>query len=251
MGLAFAFASALCNGANDVTFSGSGSLIDAAQTMAGAASIWTPITASATCQAWYRGDASYSGGTWADGSGKGHNATQATAGKRPTYGATSGPNSTPALTFVAANSQNLQAVFTLAQPTWIWCVAQFSGTYVANQYIYDAVNGGNGMSLFRQASATMSIDGGFVLQWTSATPQSWTAYGCYFHGNSSYIQANGTTVASGAIGNGNEGGITIGSYETGLDFAGMVLAELVIYSTLPSATDLANLNAYRLARYAF
>jgi hypothetical protein len=43
--------------------------------------------------------------TWADLSGNGYNFTQATTASKPVYSATGGPNSLPALTFNATNSQ--------------------------------------------------------------------------------------------------------------------------------------------------
>lgn len=67
---------------------------------------------------WYRGDFVHlTGGavdTATDMSGLGRNATQTTPSQRPVWGATSGPNSTPAWTFTSASHQQLvTAAFTL------------------------------------------------------------------------------------------------------------------------------------------
>jgi hypothetical protein len=47
--------------------------------------------------------------SWTDRSGKGNNAVQATAGNRPLYRATGGPNNKPCVEFASANSQYLTA----------------------------------------------------------------------------------------------------------------------------------------------
>lgn len=60
---------------------------------------------------WYRADQVHltSGAvdTAIDLSGNGRNATQGTAGQRPAWSATSGPNNTPGMTFTAASHQQL------------------------------------------------------------------------------------------------------------------------------------------------
>jgi hypothetical protein len=81
-------------------------------------------TQISTLLAWYRSDLgiTLNGSTvsgWADQSGNGHNVTQATGTKQPTYATSDASyNGYPSLTFVQASSQNLaSSTFTaIAQP---------------------------------------------------------------------------------------------------------------------------------------
>lgn len=82
---------------------------------------------------------------WSDLSGKGNNFMQSTTGSRPVYGAATGPNSHPALTFTAASSQHLTNTAlpnTLSFTTGVSSFAVANFTSTGNwERIYDFGNG--------------------------------------------------------------------------------------------------------------
>ncbi|HWK06561.1 MAG TPA: T9SS type A sorting domain-containing protein [Puia sp.] len=85
---------------------------------------------------------------WSDLSGNGYSFVQATAANAPVYGATTGPNSRPALTFASTSSQylstpTLPASISYTGGTSSFSVASFSASQTAQgwQRIYDFGNG--------------------------------------------------------------------------------------------------------------
>lgn len=183
--------------------------------------------------------------SWADQSGHGFTATQATALQQFAYSPTGGPNSTPVMVGNSANVTNMTAAIgTLTRPTWVWMVCKFnSGT---SSYILDG--GSVNTLVFRLINASqLSIYSGTTLSTGTVTTTTFQAYGLTF-GSSGSIFSNAVSESSGTTGTTSSTNLTIGGVGGGSGSVDCSIAEVVIASTPPAANAL---SAYSQSRYGF
>lgn len=116
---------------------------------------WVPTALGSSLALWLRADlgVTLNGATvsaWADQSGNGRHATQGTAGKQPTYVAsTTGLNNQPSLLFSRAlqTFMDTGALATIAQPLTVLVVAR-SGTLTTGfNHLYDITGAGGGQRI--------------------------------------------------------------------------------------------------------
>jgi len=206
----------------------------------------------ANLAAWYRADlgVTESGGNvtaWADQSGNSRNLS----GGSPDLEATGGPNSTPTISFVAANSDKLTNTFSgLSHPLHLFAVMRAITTSGVNGLLC-----GNATSQRfhdTQSPSPLVYFSGTILQpgvgWSDDSAHHLWEY---------KIDGTNTTVIRGAttmIGSGTSpgttalAGFTLGQLP-GLGYGSMKLAELLLYNAVISGTDLTNLRAYIASRY--
>lgn len=153
-------------------------------------SVFSPAQLQSLLTLWVYGGAGISpaGGpvaTWADQSGNGHNLTQATGTKQPTFNATGAPNNLPCVTADGV-TQFLSGTVPLTQPYEVFAVAKWvSGTAGT---LMDG-NGGNNARCWQGSSGTLdfSTDASTdTIGHISLTLTAWSRLN---------IQVNGTTSA--------------------------------------------------------
>lgn len=187
---------------------------------------------------------------WADQSGNGHTLSQATAANQMAYGASSGPNSTPAMIGTAALQTFMAtAAFTLTQAYWIWIVCRWTSAYSTTATMIDGL-ATNLAGMTRLSSTSFRLYSGVAgFTYSGATPQTYQAYGLTVNGASSSIVSNGTTVATGTVSVTNQSGLTVGAGGADAAIASdCLISEIVIASAVPAANVL---SAYSQARYGF
>ncbi len=187
---------------------------------------------------------------WPDASGNGFDLTQAVGASQPTWGAATGPNGQPAVLFDGVDDVIDNAVLSLpapgTTPSFFWGVMRLV-TWVS------------GRALLTSAGAFRLFEGGltpqvFPFNGAFGTSMSMTlnVYGrteTYFSNSVADYTKFKTASATGAT-YGNSGptlGFSIGSFN--VDFGNVQVCEFWIFNTLPSAAQLAALDAYAAARY--
>lgn len=197
---------------------------------------------------------------WADQSGNGYNVSQATGSARPTYAASGGPNGRPYLSFNSASSQYLLGSYpgsVLANNCTVVAVskaADTAGTYKAIYCLGDASNGItllNGTTSAQRAvncnAVATDADGSNTTNWeswivtSSAAPLQTLSVGgasMALSPNNSVINAANTYHAVGSAGN----------LTAVFPFNGMI-AEVILYSGVLNATQVAQLRRYTTSLY--
>lgn len=223
----------------------------------------TPLTIlGANLLQWCRADLGVTIATgvsqWDDLSGNGRHYTQGTGSAQPAWGATSGPNGTPAITGDGVDD-NLRALdldrpVPGTSPTWMWIVLK-QVTWTNTRRIYSNGNSSSTLCLVQtspspglatyNAASSVTLPDLAVGVWGTVTT--------YFSNSpADYIQINDGTPATGvALGNNGPGtSFTLFSGNNTL-YGNVSIAEFVVADVLPSADQLTSLAAYRLARYGF
>lgn len=184
--------------------------------------------------------------SWADQSGNGHTASQATALQQFAYLPTGGPNSRAA---VAGNSAQTTfmtaAIGALAKPCWVWMVYQATASNSQN-YVLDG-GGANTMAVLQTGFTVIKLYSGSFVTWSAATLSAFAAYGLTF-GSSGSIYSNAALEASGTTGTTGSTSVTIGAAGSQGASADMQMCELVIANTPPAANAL---SAYSQSLYGF
>jgi hypothetical protein len=141
------------------------------------------------------------------------------------------------------------------QPFFIWTVMKWtSASWASNQYVFDGVTLNTDAFIWSGTTAVETYAGTAVQAWSAASPKTFQAWGVYFAGAASYIASNGTIEASGTnTGTSPPGGLTIGGPGdlASAAWSDAQVADIIVYTSLPSAGELSRLAAYRLARYGF
>lgn len=185
-------------------------------------------------------------GTWTDDSGNGRNATQATAGAKPTF-KTSIINGKSVVRFSGSNSV-VTASLSQTQPITIFFVAQHAANATTVPFSWAISTGG--LMVFPD-----STTGGMILQATttnvygSALPTSWTIYEAVWNGASSTLTVNGVQTGSGTTAGNTNGVFTIGNNTVGN--AGFVgdIAEIIVWNSTLSAGNTAGVRRYLMDKY--
>lgn len=208
---------------------------------------------------WCRADlgVTQSGGlvsNWSDLGTLGH-AYSATSTARPTWGATAGPNSTPAITFDGA--ANILSCATLnlpapgTTPVWIWLMAR-QDSWTSTRRLFGAASGSNSTLLAYQNGSSpqiMQYAGANANTITTAAVGVWCALQFYFSNSTAdFTKVNDDAPVTGAsAGNTASTGRALGGVNGGL-FSAISVAEIVIAKALPQQSTI---SAIRLARYGF
>lgn len=223
----------------------------------------TPLTIlSGTLLQWSRADQGVTQvagvSQWDDLSGNNRHWAQATTGSQPTFGATSGPNGTPAITFDGVDDNLRNTTLTRpvpnTTPTWIWIVFK-QVTWTNSRRIYSAGNSSSTLTLVQSSPSPGLIAYNAVNSSvnTDLVVGAWAAVANYFSNSTAdYIQVNDNAPTTG-INLGNNGASTsmvLGAGNNTL-YSNIAVAEIVYASALPTADQLAQLAAYRLMRYGF
>ncbi|MFA5234180.1 MAG: hypothetical protein WC390_07255 [Sulfurimonas sp.] len=180
----------------------------------------TCLTASmiAGCDLWLRGDsASITSGkvsTWTDLSGSGNNATQVTAGNRPTQvaGIFNGHSS---IRFDgASNTYMTISPLVQAQPYTLFVVHISRYQASSAREMLNGLNNAEPRVEVNWGGASSSIDiwANSAIQYTVANSDYTAINSFIYNTTSSTIYENGTSVATGDIGTDNLTGLTIGVY---------------------------------------
>lgn len=186
--------------------------------------------------------------TWNDQSGHGRDASQATAGQRPTQ-VSSVINGKPVVRFAVASSTNLiTAGFSLSNPISIFIV--FSSDGATNSALFNTrLSNADGLALFTPSTTSLkfSINTGVTnTNFVASTAAEWEA-NAIGSGTSTLLKnagssASGTSADIFAC-------MNLGSFFSTTQCSNSDIAEICVYSSTISGSNLTNLRAYFTGRY--
>lgn len=206
-----------------------------------------PRTIMPGIKAWYGGQATVASGlvsSWSDLSGNGHNATEATA--KPSW-VTGVANGRPVVRFAGAQKLASSYGSTVVQPWCVLVVASLTGAL--NEALVDGVDSTNRIEVYQSASTTISLFAGTQINGTNVAIGALTTYLLVANGASSIIRANGSQIASGAVGSNGVAGLTIGSNFGGAHNITGDVAALVHWAHAPSAVEIARAEQWARAEW--
>lgn len=185
--------------------------------------------------------------TWADSSGNGNDAAQATSGFRPTL-QTNEANGLPVVRFDGSNDRLKTAAFSAAlTASTIFIFGKGTGTSVTTRFIDGLTSGTRQHMLYVGGQYWMFA--GVDLHGGSADTN-FHAMTSTFNGASSALYVDGLLIASGSAGTQDMDGAIIGNdYSETAPHAGDI-AEVIIYNSVLSSEDRASVEAYLATKYA-
>lgn len=221
--------------------------IQTAMQSGGGAAAWTP-TDIAGLQLWL--DASQITGlndgdsvaTWPDASGNGHDATQATASKQPTY-QTNEVNGKPAVQTDGVDDF-IRSTFATAQPFTrfsVWSVSLPSFNHILGGV---AAN----VALWCPSPNAMQLYAGTFGPVASVSSSTWVLVVECYDGASSFIEVGGART-TGNPSTGSPGGVTIGADNGGNANTSGKYAEVLHYAGRLSDGDISTLVTYLNTKY--
>jgi len=170
--------------------------------------------------------------TWADATGNGHDLTQATESKQPTY-QTGQVGSLPAVLFDGSDDLMTVSFSDVAQPTTFAALVKYETSPSTWAYIFDGVQDSR-QAVFKvdgaddyRVSATSEgdgIDGGSFS--TNAT-----IIFVVYDGANSIFRQDGTQVASGDVGSEALGGVTLAGKFDDRQYSNISIVETLVYQT--------------------
>jgi hypothetical protein len=203
--------------------------------------------------AWYKADAisGVADGTavaaWADSSGNGHTATAPASGRAPVYKA-GVVNGLPVLRFDGVDDQ-LQAYWSLAQPTTVFVVYAVRASNGSLQFVTDGFNNAT------MADYVTPTDFGMYAGGSTVTKSGFT-YGAFhvvastFAGASSALYPDGGPAVTGNPGGASPLGITVGASGADAVAAAADVAEVVVYNRALASSEVDGVGRYLAAKYA-
>ena len=206
----------------------------------------------ANLAAWYRADQGITIATgvsqWNDISGNGRHLTQATGANQPTFGATSGPNSTPALTFDGSNDV-LSATFSaINQPLHCFAIMRTNNIPAASGFISGGASGERFIAGNTASTNVLNYWGGTGIVYSHSDTTNHFLWEVLVNGASSSVIRGNTAAGTGSVGSNTMSGVTLGQMP-GNGYTNCILSEVAIYSAQISGTNLTNLRAYYASRY--
>jgi hypothetical protein len=184
---------------------------------------------------------------WADLSGNGRNATEST--NKPLW-VTSLISGCPAIRFDGTNDKLLTGSFTVNQPLTVFVVSKNVTNTNADRVWASSTSTAN-PSLLQRAGPNLTLqsnnlDGATVVSDTT----NFHLYKCVFNGTSSVIaKDNGSDQTNAGNLSGSITRMEIGAWNAG-NFGNVEIAEMAVYDSTISGTNLTNLLVYFRDRYA-
>lgn len=242
---------------------------------------WRPTLLSG-CVLWLRDSVTESGGavsSWNDLSGGAHHAVQATAGNKPTYGAT-GLNSRPAITFDGAASPNHDLLVTdnvdLSAATGVTWFLVLKDTATAASVLFEkgaSLSGGNpGIGCYvNEVAGTVSMvwKGGtsavrdyrttaaetlatarILSMRVDATQAAASEYGMWIDGTAQTLAQVGSSDGVETAGGFGNNAFNIGSRTGGVAPWAGTIAEIIVYNSALSTADRDAVESYLGKRYS-
>jgi len=186
---------------------------------------------------------------WADLSGHGNNAAQATASQQPTYSAADANyGGQPSVVFTTASTQGLTSSFAVSQPDTIVIIGtSFTRGAGAGSAFIDTASGSRQLIWLNSSGVFQMYAGSFVGIAGNFLPHMFMAV---YNGASSslYVDNSQTAAASGNAGANNLASAGIAGI-IGTDSLNGSIAEMIVYNGALGAAQLAQLSAYVKARY--
>jgi hypothetical protein len=189
-------------------------------------------------------------GCWADKSGNGKDAIQATTSKKPTY-KTGIKNGLPALLFEPTGKGLYIDPYTTTQPFHIVTVSQFDANYI-NDDCYSMILSGYAGPPYYGINAGLNPD-----RWTlyfgkylngGVSDSNWNVMVGLINGLNGELRMNGVSIATGEVRTNEFEEIYIGHVSTNHYWKGYI-TEILIYDPSLAADDLALLETYLMAKW--
>lgn len=221
---------------------------------------------------WLRGDVlTESGGAvsqWTDQSGNANHYKQPTAGNKPTYAATGGPNSLPIVDFDGSNDKLSGDTGASDGPLWSALVAAAAGTlFLVCKWDADSTGTGDPQNVMWADSVAQAWQfGRFNSLWsfrnngtlvdnlTTSSPAfstgTWYGMEIRLESNTTYLRVSGgAEVSMGSSNIVNRSGTSLIGAD-GANVFGGKMAELLIYNTALSSVDRQSNRDYLAIRYS-
>lgn len=184
----------------------------------------------------------------ADQSGSARDLSQGTAGARPAYAASGGPNNAAFANYDGVDDVLSASFSAISQPFTLFLVNKWDAAFAANSRAYSNT-GSVGVLLQRNTNnTTVTSFAGVSLTGTTPDTRNWNYWKAVHNGASSALACNGSQVASGDAGASTMTGIGLGGIAT--EFADESVAEYHGFATAAMTASAENrLNNYFKARY--
>lgn len=205
--------------------------------------------------AWYRADRGVTIATgvsqWNDLSGNARHLLQATGANQPTFGATSGANSTPGITF-AGSPQTMAVTFSaISQPLHTFAIIRTTNLGTGNGGVICGAAVGERPLVVGTANTNMfSYFGGTGITYAHTDTTNHFLWEVLSNGASSSVIRGNTAAGTGSVGSNTFSGITLGLLPGNASYAAFIISEIAIYPATISGANLTALRAYFAARYA-
>ncbi len=186
---------------------------------------------------------------WSDISGNANHLVQATAGIRPLV-LPGLINGFPAIRFDGVDDFLKCTAFTLNQPETVLAVFKVNafGTAGVHDIAWDGNTAGT-MVLGSLLAAQTSISAGSAISNAAGVNAAYGYFTARYNGASSFFRNNGILLKSGNAGAGNAGGFTLGALGNNTRSMAIEFAEVQIYSTAISDSQIADIESYYKDKY--
>lgn len=185
---------------------------------------------------------------WADQSGTGNHALQATAAFQPLYLPSGGIKNLPFVAFDGSNDY-LRASFALAQPVTLYAVLKPRTSQVFPETYLDGVVG-NDMRFLDNTTDTLMFAGvGFDPAITSAGT-GWHWFECVYNGASSTLTRDDGVTDTGNAGAASPNGVTLGAFgSVAAGWSDVDMTEIIIYNRTLTAAEKTAVQSYLIRKY--
>jgi hypothetical protein len=208
------------------------------------------------CVLWLRADKGTTIGTgiatWADQSGQGNNATQGTGSAQPTLNVSDASyNNQSTVSFASASSQRMTFTSLFPnQPFTAYIVGESSSGAGQQEFFGDT---GTDVTVYWTGAAWAIYDSGGFAESSNTTRTAQAFAGVFDHPGagllSLYINSSASPTASSGAGGGEPTGVEwLGSDGSSYALNGKI-AEMIVYNTAHSSTQVGKLFAYFASRY--
>lgn len=187
-------------------------------------------------------------GTWADLSGNGNDATQATAAKKPVYKVNI-LNGRPVVRFDGTDDELRTGDLALSQPNTLVLVGKVSIALTADQGLFDGQGTSRHLLAADDPSDDWRIFAGNLLASANAVDTSFHVFTAIYDGASSLLRKEGTQILSGNAGAQALGVATIGALAASVNFLNGDIAEVIVYNRALSTAEQQRVERYLSVKY--
>jgi hypothetical protein len=187
---------------------------------------------------------------WNDQSGNGYNLVQATAAAQPLLNSSdSNFNNQPSISFDGSSEFMATTDFSpvLSQPNTIFACLKMDSA-IANDYLWDGIDATNRNALLTSAGADWAPWAGTFLTGSAANTDV-HIIGVRYSGGTGLLILDGATDASGSIGIGSLGGLTIAARNGGSQFSRSTFVEIMVYNKTLTNAEMNNVGNYLSSEY--
>lgn len=189
---------------------------------------------------------------WPNACGRGPDAVQATAGKRPVY-KTNILNGRPVVRFTAASGHRLVcAMGEKSQPTTLFIVFKIPSATGGHQFIVDGTDSVKRQMLYYSSGGKMCVNAGILGDAAQALPWGFLIMCLGFNGANGTFYINGSPIWGGTgvnFGTNAISGLSLGAAYNDTSFLSGDIAEFMLYNEAVSAANRKLIETYLGTEY--